>query len=1066
MEIPLSLILSNRLEILLKVMIKSIQASRTSPFERVMVVVPTPAMKHWMTHILAKEEGIAFGIDILFFNDLFRKISPKMAKEVPGVLELALAIEKKLSEMEGHPFPFFYSSEYAEKKARVSLEIASEFLKWGEYGEMELKKWKVHSPAHWQAMLWNALFQEEWKPLYASIDALEIQKPSFPLQIHFFGLSYISEVKQKLIFRMNQIFPVNMWILSPSRMFLSDLKSQKEQARLLVWLEKQNISSVQIQDLHVLLEEVNPLLGNNCRLGREWMRRMEEASLATEEVYGISQALYEPLEGVHPILNEKMNLLRCIQRDLVVMSPHLHPISLEENDRSLEIHQSSSILREVQALYQTLLRACDDNQVQPCEIVAMVPKLSEYAPFIDMVFNGKESQIPAKILEPKELGDSTFIQAFFQLLELALSRFELSLVEDLLENPHFKMKFSSDMREVFASLKAEGVCWGLSFSHRQEILKQEPLEKGESGCFSEGFDHLLQSLSLKLSTKDFFEEKSEIYFKKGLQFTQSEALGELIFFLKDLKEDLAIFSSKKERTWAEWSSLLSSWMEKYLNEDAEGKESLFQAFRHIKPPQGWKINGEGLLTYLKAAIEESSFSIHERNLQAVWFCCLQPMRAIPAKIVALLGLSSEDFPRQEKRSPYRVLECTYIPSSCDTDRYLFLESLLSAREKWILSFIATDSKGPSCLVQEVIQYIDERYLLGERLPSKKIYFEHPQLPFDPSYFSQENPYPTGSEKDFAVAKSSLNIPEKHLNPFFIQKPLEISSLSLDRLPSHLTLTDLSLVFRHPIQYFMKTVLGIKLKEKEDVHPLMVEFEESKFWESDWLRFALRYPIQRIVQWAEINGHLPQEPFKKAAALRLEEKLQELLQTLKKMEIFPQEVYEVEFSHENSSWKQVEEHRWTAPCISIPYRGKTIALTGRLPYVCPKGVLSFKDKKLQTFVSMIPESMFLQEVLPKISSKAACFLKIGKTIPLQNPSWEKFFDHILRAFHQPLPLAASWIEPILAEDSDLLQKLIQPSFQLREDPYLKWAIPNIDLKDCAALIFSWKKEAEELFGGLQ
>lgn len=1048
MESPLPLILSNRLEILLKIMSQSIQVSRTSLFERVMVVVPTPAMKNWMTHYLSENEGIAFGIEILFFNDLLRKLAPK--KEMPGLVELALSIEKNLSEMEGHPLTFFHSSEYSERKARISLEIAQEFLKWGEYGAREVASWKENPPPHWLARLWNGVLPD-WSPL----DTLEIQKTSYSCQIHFFGLSYVSEVKQRLIFRLNKSFPVNMWILSPSRMFWSDFKSQKEQARLLTKLEKKDVAPNQIQDLHALLEEANPLIGNNCRLGREWIRRMEETHAVTEEVYAIS-GQEEGIEGVHSIKEEKVTLLRSIQADLVLMRPFLEPIPMD--DRSIEIHAAPSILREVQALYQTLLKACDEEQVQPREIVAMVPSIEEYAPFIDMVFNGKESQLAAKILEPSNQSDSPFIQTFFQLLELALSRFELSRVEDLLASPHFKKKFSSDIREIFMSLRGEGVRWGLNIEHRKALLNGEPLEKGARGCFEEGFDHLLQSLSLKVSSQEFLEGKSDAYFKKGLQFTQSETLGELIFLLKDLKKDLDLFSSKEEHDWIYWSSLLAGWIEKYLCGETEGQENLFRAFRHLKPPSAWKTNGEGLLNYLKAAIEETILAIHERNLQAVRFCSLQPMRAIPAKIVALLGLSSEDFPRQEKKSPYNILQSTYIPSSLDTDRYLFLESLLSARDKWILSYVATDSKGPSSLVQEVVQYIEERYLLKD-----KIVFEHPQLSFDPAYFVKDA-YPTSSVRDFASAKASLKDSIKRSSALFIQEPLNIESLSVDRLPGSMSLSDLNSIFSHPIKYFLKNTLGMKLQDKDDIHPLMEEFEEDKFWESEWLRFALRYPVDRVIEWADVNGHLPQEPFKTPAVIRLKGKLEEALQTLNKMGILPKDVVEVEFSHGAAAWTRVKEHRWLAPPILVPYRGKTIALTGKLNYITPQGILTFKEKKLPTLISMIPEAMFLQEIPPEIASKTACFLKKGEMMSLKPLSWQAFFDHALRALHQPLPLIPTWIEPILEQQPEQLQKSIQNPFK-RDDPYLKWVLPHLDIADCQTLITSWKKEAQDLFGGL-
>lgn len=1062
MQTPsLPLILSNRLEILLEVMMKTIAASRSSPFERVLIAVPSLAMKNWMTHYFAQKEGIAFGMEIVFFPDAIRKIASRAPKEVPGRVELALAIEKALSEMTGHPLAFFHA-EQSERKARAALEIAKEFLKWGEYAGIEVRKWKKNPPEHWQGQLWSKIFHENspWVPFYEYLEKLEIQvqKPSFPMQVHLFGLSTLSEIQQQFIFRVNEKISVHTWVLSPSRMFWTDFKSQKEQHRLLAHLEKNDISNVQLQDLYTLLEEANPLIGNNCRLGREWMMRMEEAHVVTNEVYGVSGILDDELpDGVSKIEGEKHSLLHALQSDLALMRQHKEPLALEENDLSIEIHGSPSILREVQNLYQTLLKACDEQEITPSDIIVMVPKLEDYAPFIEMVFNGEDSQLPAEILEPVKKHESPFIQAFFQLLEITTGRFELSLVFQLLENPYFKGLQEEPLRELLKVLQNEGVHWGLSEAHREAFLKCSPIEKGERGSFEGGFDGLLQSLALKLTSADFFlEGKSQ--FCTPLNFTQSEPLGQLINTLKSLKEDLEPFSSPVKHSWKEWSEKVLNLIERYLVSHDEEAEVLFQSLRRLKAPASWKGDGQAFIAYLKKSIEDNGSSAYEKNLQAVRFCSLQPMRAIPAKVIALLGLSTDDYPRQEKRSPHHVLqEPCYIPTTLDLDRYLFLESLLSAREKWVLSYVLTKTKGASTLVQEVIQYIDTNYLLAS-----KIHFIHPELPFDPSYFSKPDAYPTGSLKDYQSALASVKPP--HVSIFSMKAPIHAEHL--ENLPEHLTLKNLKALFTHPIKFFLKNTLNIRLYERENTHPLMEEFEEEDLWESDFFKWALKHPLEKVVEWADVQGKLPQEPFKAPAKLRLRKKLAEAMDALENMGIRKEDVFEVEFSHGCSSWTQNLPHFWQAPPVLIPFKGKTLTLTGRLPYVCQKGILSFQEPKEETFIRLLPEGMLLKEMPVE---KQVCFIKKNKKTPLKCPSWETFLEHTARSFHQPIPHLPSWVKPILKEDPTLLQHSIQQSlkspFMKKEDPYLKWALPHVKAIDCNALIAEWRGSAKALFGPL-
>ena len=69
------------------------------------------------------------------------------------------------------------------------------------------------------------------------------------------------------------------------------------------------------------------------------------------------------------------------------------------------------------------------------------------------------------------------------------------------------------------------------------------------------------------------------------------------------------------------------------------------------------------------------------------------MRSLPFRCICLLGLNDGEFPRTTKSAAFDLI--AQHPRRGDRarrndDRYLFLESILSAREKLYLSYIGKD----------------------------------------------------------------------------------------------------------------------------------------------------------------------------------------------------------------------------------------------------------------------------------------------------------------------------------------------------------------------------------------
>ncbi|RYZ06862.1 MAG: hypothetical protein EOO24_11405 [Comamonadaceae bacterium] len=140
----------------------------------------------------------------------------------------------------------------------------------------------------------------------------------------------------------------------------------------------------------------------------------------------------------------------------------------------------------------------------------------------------------------------------------------------------------------------------------------------------------------------------------------------------------------------------------------------------------------------------------------VSFCTLMPMRAIPFRVVCLLGMNDGDFPRPAVRADFDLMQGDWRPgdrSRRDDDRYLLLEALLSAREQLYISWVGRDvrdhsERAPSVLIGQLRDHIAAGWRLhgceakaGAQAGAllRALSTEHPLQPFSPRYFAPDAP---------------------------------------------------------------------------------------------------------------------------------------------------------------------------------------------------------------------------------------------------------------------------------------------------------------------------------------
>jgi exodeoxyribonuclease V gamma subunit len=106
-----------------------------------------------------------------------------------------------------------------------------------------------------------------------------------------------------------------------------------------------------------------------------------------------------------------------------------------------------------------------------------------------------------------------------------------------------------------------------------------------------------------------------------------------------------------------------------------------------------------------------------------------PMRSIPFKAVCLLGMNDQDYPRQVTPVGFDLMVQGRARrgdrSRREDDRYLVLEALCSAQDKFYISYRGRDAREnhelqPSVLVSELMDYVGDAYCLegDEKLPAR------------------------------------------------------------------------------------------------------------------------------------------------------------------------------------------------------------------------------------------------------------------------------------------------------------------------------------------------------------
>lgn len=988
-----SIFLSNSIGELAEALKEKLFFSGGHPFDRRLVIVPSLAVRRFLENYFVEdpELGIAAGVEIL---PLAAAMNELLLTRQPTSIELTFQIEAILREFatqndeQLRPLKNYLAGGEEERVHGLSEELSELFLGYGRLGGEVLERWKKEEG--WQQRIWKRCFAPHapWIPL---AEALAKAEPTgFSLYLFHF-----SALPSPLLDFFNRC-RASYFLFSPSQLFWGDVCSEREKASLHRFLEKKGKAGAALDEL---LQEQNPLFANLAKGGKGLHNALLDAELETEELYR------EQTGGT---------LLHALQKELFLNSSSER--AERTRDDSIQIHAASSRLREVELLYDTLLKLIHKG-VKPEEISVLAPDISLYFSFIQHVFAVNASPIGFSIYDLPNLYKNRCIHGVELLLSLCERRFDLDSVVQLFAFSPFAKKFDLEGDHPLFRRWAEKahVRWGVDREMRSHFLGEHAM--GE-GTWDEGFGRLLFGLGMIEHEQDISPQKDEI-----------EKLGILIKLIYDLKRDLAPMMHEGRRAVSKWLNHLRMLMDSYFVFEAEENrflselDALSDSCSHLVEPLPF----QSVISLLKKQLfQKKSASHHAGDPYGVRFGNLQEGAALPARVVYLLGMEEEAFPRKNPHHSLCALPASQSKPS-DEDRYLFLELLFTASDFFIVSFPNSSPEDgkkllPSLVVQELLSYL-----------SLELVQEHPHLPSDPDNFVNHESvswiyYVAAAQRE---EKPSLFVPH------FFEKtallPPKTGAFTID-------LKQLRQLAKNPLRFYFNQTLDFFLPwEKEETEFSLSSLEHVRLTQRAW-----KEPLSPLLRKAEARGIFPQGAFGNLAQSKLVQEGEEI------RTFISTDTLEIEWKEGCKTAQEWKKGCWIVPAL----KWGEVTLTGTLSEISTQGLLLHGKESFADILKAWPDILFFSLFMQK-NEVQLLFLKekTRKNFQLRDPlsALKKYVQYYLLAQENPSPLFPDWAEPLLRGTEEELTKKIAVE---QRDPYRRWLLERDGTPFASAIFNNW------------
>lgn len=804
----LHLNISNSLSQLADNLCLDLRSETGNVFQPQFIVTQTEGMNSWLKLQIAANNGIAANCLFVSPNEIIQKIYYFLGGKFPNMLSsqnlswlLYTILGEKNFISRFTQVASYYDYEGHDKDLKrmaLAEKTADLFDQYQIYRPEWIESWNIEKTNEltgdkWQQYLWIRAKElsrqrlpdktivgkhiKDALKMPANTEKLKVKLPA----IHLFGLSITTDYHLELLFEVSKTINVYFHLVNPApTVYWFEDRSEKQ---LAVLRKKGLIDKSETNQGNTLLTSWGSVIQDTFLM----LFKNEELLNSFQEV-GIAEPLPDSL--LHKIQNDIYNGVSKEDRSLISLSDVI--------DGSIRISSCFTVAREVEVLYNYLVHLVDQKKValSPRDIVVMATDIDAYAPYIKAVFRNAPYRFHFTIADETFANGDTLVSALIAVLKMNRLNFKAEEVLQLLDSSHVRKRFGiSDLEPIRKLVNAANIRFGMEGSTEDDT---------RFVSWEYGIKRIMYGICIS-GGEEYNDPEGESLFPLDMvEGSESEQVIRFCHFIQVLME--SINERSRSRTIAEWVDYTERLIQNLLfvpEDEVEEDHLLLQqqlagfniADEFMDEKVAFDIFTHSLLQSVSRSFRSGSFAGG-----GITFCSLIPMRSIPFKVVALLGLNFDKFPRKESAVSFNLVENDKRRRGDrnvkENDKHLFLDTLLSANEYLYISYLGQSAKDntalpPSALVDELIDYIegacDETEKVRDFLTTK-----HPLHSFSPKYNQAVPGYYNYLEaKQRGAIKTTQD--SKPIEPF------DFNEISIE---------DLIAFFKHPFKAYYNRVLNI------------------------------------------------------------------------------------------------------------------------------------------------------------------------------------------------------------------------------------------------------------------
>jgi exodeoxyribonuclease V gamma subunit len=667
-------------------------------------------------------------------------------------------------------------------------------------------------PGHlqWQAELWRRLrarinTESPAERLAGVCDRLRAdpERAGLPDRLSIFGPTRLNTVQLTVIDALAAHRDVHLWLPHPS-------------PRMWEWLSAAAPAQRRQDDL-TGLAVTNPLLASLARDTRELQQRLQPRTGNGTDTYHPAHPR-RPARAVETLGTLLEELQWAVRDDRA-------PTRTATRDQTVQVHACHGPARQVEVLRDALLHAFqDDPTLEPRDVLVMCPDVETYAPLIRAGFGQGPAAGPqghpghrlrVRLADRSLTQTNPLLDIVTTLLELASGRVSASQVLDLAGTAGVRRNFEfddDDLEQLRTWATRSGVRWGINSQQRRAF----GLDEIHQGTWLTGLDRVLLGVAADETDLAWLDRSLPL---DDVDSTDVHLAGRLSELVDRLWSVLSALQGPHPA--AQWAvqlgrglDLLTEVGERDAWQLTQARLELAESVEHAEDA------GNTLLTLpdVRAMLADRLAGRPTRgNFRTgeLTVASLVPMRSVPHRLVALLGLDDDVFPRGAGADGDDILAvgpCIGERDRRSEDRQLLLDAVMSAGERLIVLYTGADpvtgaTRPPAVPLGELLDVL--ALTCGEDIVRR-----HPLQPFAPRNVDAADPF---SFDTAALRGARAAVGDQQPDPPLLAGPLPAPG-GTDGAGgadvADVDLADLIAFAQHPVQAFLRQRLGVRVPGEE------------------------------------------------------------------------------------------------------------------------------------------------------------------------------------------------------------------------------------------------------------